>query len=236
MHHSVEIESLSFAYPDGHPALKDITLSIAPGEKVALVGPNGAGKSTLLLHLNGILAGSGVVRVAGMHVEPANLRKVRAAVGMVFQNPDDQLFSPTVHDDVAFGPIYQGQPPPEVERRVRDALAAVRMEAYSSRVSHHLSMGEKKSIAIATVLSMVPEILVLDEPTAGLDPRARRALIDRLQSLQMTMLTASHDLAMVQEAFPRVVIMDDGAIVADGPTERVLQDETLLRSHGLSRS
>jgi cobalt/nickel transport system ATP-binding protein len=235
MHHSVEIESLSFAYPDGHPALRDITLSIAPGEKIALVGPNGAGKSTLLLHLNGILTGSGRVTVSGIRVEPANLPSVRAAVGMVFQNPDDQLFSPTVYDDVAFGPIYQGFPVGEVESRVRDALAAVHMEAYASRVSHHLSMGEKKSIAIATVLSMVPEILVLDEPTAGLDPRARRALIGRLQNLQMTMLTASHDLAMVQEAFPRVVIMDDGMIVADGPTDRVLKDQELLRSHGLSR-
>lgn len=234
MHHSVEIESLSFAYPDGHAALKDITLSIAPGEKVALVGPNGAGKSTLLLHLNGILTGSGRVTVAGMKVESANLRNVRAAVGMVFQNPDDQLFSPTVYDDVAFGPLYQGIPLAEVESRVRDALAAVHMETYAARVSHHLSMGEKKSIAIATVLSMVPEILVLDEPTAGLDPRARRALIGRLQDLQMTMLTASHDLAMVQEAFPRVVIMDEGAIVSDGPTDQVLQDQALLRLHGLS--
>jgi cobalt/nickel transport system ATP-binding protein len=235
MHHSVEIESLSFAYPDGHPALRDITLTIAPGEKVALVGPNGAGKSTLLLHLNGILTGSGLVTVSGIHVEPANFPSVRAAVGMVFQNPDDQLFSPTVYDDVAFGPIYQGFPVGEVESRVRDALAAVNMEAYASRVSHHLSMGEKKSIAIATVLSMGPEILVLDEPTAGLDPRARRALIGSLLNLQMTMLIASHDLAMVEEAFPRVVVMDEGVIVADGPTDRVLSDEAVLRSHGLSR-
>jgi energy-coupling factor transporter ATP-binding protein EcfA2 len=235
MHHSVEIESLSFAYPDGHAALREVTLAIAPGEKVALVGPNGAGKSTLLLHLNGILTGRGRVTVSGVHVEPANLRNVRASVGMVFQNPDDQLFSPTVYDDVAFGPIYQGIPVAEVENRVKDALSAVRMEAYAPRVSHHLSMGEKKSIAIATVLSMVPEILVLDEPTAGLDPRARRALIGLLQGLQMTMLTASHDLAMVQEAFPRVVIMDEGVIVADGPTGRLLKDQALMELHGLSR-
>ena len=182
MHHSVEISLCRSAYPDGHAALRDISLTIAPGEKVALVGPNGAGKSTLLLHLNGILTGTGRVTVAGMPVEPSNLGRVRAAVGMVFQNPDDQLFSPTVYDDVAFGPIYQGFPLGQVEARVRDALAAMHMEAYARRVSHHLSMGEKKGIAIATVLSMEPEILVLDEPTAGLDPRARRSLIRRLRT------------------------------------------------------
>jgi len=234
MHHSVEIDALSFAYPDGHAALKGISLTVAPGEKLALVGPNGAGKSTLLLHLNGILAGTGNIRVAGIRVEPVNLRKVRAAVGMVFQNPDDQLFSPTVFDDVAYGPIYEGLAAADVASRVRNALSAVHMEAYASRVSHHLSMGEKKAIAIATVLSMEPEILVLDEPTAGLDPRARRALIDRLQSLQMTMLTASHDLEMVREAFPRVAIIDEGKLVADGPTDQLLTDKALLRAHGLS--
>ena len=176
MHHSIEVEHLSFAYPDGHPALHDVSLHIAPGEKVALVGPNGAGKSTLMLHLNGILHRPEQARcvVCGLEVEQKNLGRVRAAVGLVFQNPDDQLFSPTVFDDVAFGPIYQGLPRAEVRARVTAALAAVRMSDYAERVSHHLSIGEKKRIAIATVLSMQPEILVLDEPTAGLDPRARR--------------------------------------------------------------
>jgi cobalt/nickel transport system ATP-binding protein len=235
MHHSIEIDGLSFAYPDGHPALRKISLSIAPGEKVALVGPNGAGKSTLLLHLNGILVGSGRIRVSGMDVQPANLGRIRAAVGMVFQNPDDQLFSPTVYDDVAFGPIYQGLSSDQVRARVAAALQAMQMEAYSGRVSHHLSMGEKKAIAIATVLSMQPEILVLDEPTAGLDPRARRSLIRRLQALDMTMLIASHDLAMVQEAFPRMIVMDDGRIVADGPSTALLADDALLEAHGLER-
>lgn len=235
MHHSIEIDELSFSYPDGHPALRQVDLSIAPGEKVALVGPNGAGKSTLLLHLNGILVGSGRITVSGMRVEPANFGRIRAAVGMVFQNPDDQLFSPTVFDDVAFGPIYQGLPAEQVRARVAAALQAMHMEAYSERVSHHLSMGEKKAIAIATVLSMQPEVLVLDEPTAGLDPRARRALIHRLQDLEMTMLIASHDLAMVQEAFPRMIIMDEGRIVADGASMTLLGDDALLNAHGLER-
>ncbi|MDO9128686.1 MAG: ABC transporter ATP-binding protein, partial [Anaerolineales bacterium] len=183
MHHSIEVEHLSFSYPDGHPALQDVSLSIAPGEKVALVGPNGAGKSTLVLHLNGILTGEGTVRVCGLAVEQKNLSSVRAAVGLVFQNPDDQLFSPTVYEDVAFGPLYQGLEPAEVAGRVDSALAAVRMSGYARRVSHHLSAGEKKRIAIATVLSMEPEVLVLDEPTAGLDPRARRGLINLLREL-----------------------------------------------------
>jgi len=235
MHHSIEIQDLSFSYPDGHPALRDISLTIAPGEKVALVGPNGAGKSTLILHLNGILSGRGRVTVCGLPVEEKNLGRVRAAVGMVFQIPDDQLFSPTVYDDVAFGPLYQGLSPAEVDERVSAALAAVRMESYAGRVSHHLSTGEKKRIAIATVLSMQPEVLVLDEPTAGLDPRARRAFIHLLHEMPMTMLVSTHDLALVGEVFARMVIMDEGRIVADGPTQELLADERLLEAHGLEK-
>jgi len=235
MHHSIEVRNLSFSYPDGHEALKDVLLSIAPGEKVALVGPNGAGKSTLLLHLNGILIGQGRVTVCGLTVEQKNFSRVRAAVGLVFQNPDDQLFSPTVFDDVAFGPLYQGLEPAEVSRRVDSALAAVRMTGYAQRVSHHLSAGEKKRIAIATVLSMNPEVLVLDEPTAGLDPRARRTLINLLRDLPMTMLVSSHDLAMVRDLLPRMVIMDEGRIVADGPTGKLLKNEKLLEAHGLEK-
>ena len=233
MHHSIEVSKLSFSYPDGHPALTDVSLHIAPGEKVALVGPNGAGKSTLALHLNGILSGQGSVRVCGMQICGKTLGRVRAAVGLVFQNPDDQLFSPTVYEDVAFGPLYQGLSLPEVEARVTAALSAVSMQAYARRVSHHLSAGEKKRIAIATVLSMQPEVLVLDEPTAGLDPRARRALIHLLRELPMTMLVSSHDLAMVKELLPRMVIMDEGRIVADGPTEELMEDGELLEAHGL---
>jgi cobalt/nickel transport system ATP-binding protein len=236
MHHSVEIEGLSFSYPDGHAALRGVTLHIEPCEKVALVGPNGAGKSTLLLHLNGILTSEkGSVRVAGMEVKPENLGRVRASVGLVFQSPEDQLFSPTVFEDVAFGPIYQGLPEAEVRKRVEEALGAVHMLDYAERVSHHLSVGEKKRIAIATVLSMKPEVLVLDEPTAGLDPRARRSLIHLLDDLDITMLVSSHDMLMVRELFPRMVIMDDGRIVADGPTQELMNDEALLNAHGLEK-
>ena len=235
MHHSIEVNALSFSYPDGHKALDNVCLSIEPCEKVALVGPNGAGKSTLILHLNGILNGNGRIRVCGLDVNEKNLGRLRAMVGLVFQNPDDQLFSPTVYDDVAFGPLYQGLPVAEVNQRVSEALAAVRMGDYAQRVSHHLSVGEKKRISIATVLSMQPEVLVLDEPTAGMDPRARRSLIQLLDELPLTMLVSTHDMLMVRELFPRMVIMDNGRIVADGPTQVLMNDTALLEAHGLER-
>ncbi len=233
MHHTVEVRGLRYRYPDGHWALDGVDLSVAPGEKVALVGPNGAGKSTLLLHLNGILQGEGDVRVCGWPVGDGNLGKVRAAVGLVFQDADDQLFSPTVFEDVAFGPLYMGLAPEEVGRRVEAALLAVGMDDAGPRVSHHLSSGEKKRVAIATVLAMDPEILVLDEPTAGLDPRARRGLIHLLGELQQTMLVSTHDLRMVQELFPRTIVLDRGRVVADGPTSRLLADAGFLAQHGL---
>ena len=233
MHHSIEVQDLSFAYPDGHLALQDVSLSIQPDEKVALVGPNGAGKSTLLLHLNGILSGQGSVRVCDVDASQGNLGRLRAMVGLVFQSPEDQLFSPTVFDDVAFGPLYQGLPPDNVQKRVSEALDIVQMSGYTQRVSHHLSMGEKKRIAIATVLSMKPEVLVLDEPTAGLDPRSRRSLINFLRDLPMTMLVSTHDMLMVHDLFPRMVIMDEGRIVADGLTGELMRDVGLLEAHGL---
>ncbi len=235
MHHSIEITDLSFAYPDGTPALRDVSLRISPGEKVALVGPNGAGKSTLILHLNGILSGQGSVRVCGLDVIKENLGRVRSCVGLVFQSPEDQLFSPTVFDDVAFGPLYQGLPKDQVLLNVDQALDAVHMLAYKPRVSHHLSMGEKKRIAIATVLSMHPEVLVLDEPTGGLDPRSRRSLIHLLSELPLTMLVSTHDMHLVREIFPRMIVLDEGRVVADGPTETLLNDSVLLEAHGLER-
>jgi cobalt/nickel transport system ATP-binding protein len=235
MHHSIEIKDLSFSYPDGTPALNNISLSIAPGEKVALVGPNGAGKSTLILHLNGILNGQGYIRVCGLEVVKENLGRVRSCVGLVFQSPEDQLFSPTVFDDVAFGPLYQGLPTGQVLQSVYEALDAVHMLGYKSRVSHHLSMGEKKRIAIATVLSMHPEVLVLDEPTGGLDPHARRSLIHLLKELPLTMFVSTHDMLLVRDIFPRMIILDEGKIVADGPTHELMEDSMLLEAHGLEK-
>jgi cobalt/nickel transport system ATP-binding protein len=181
------------------------------------------------------LIGKGKVHVCGLDVDEKNLSRVRASVGLVFQNPDDQLFSPTVHEDVAFGPLYQGLSAPEVDERVKTALASVRMSEYARRVSYHLSTGEKKRIAIATVLSMQPEVLVLDEPTAGLDPRARRTLINLLRELPITMLVSTHDMRLVLELFPRTVVMDEGKIVADGLTAEILDDEALLNAHGLEK-
>jgi cobalt/nickel transport system ATP-binding protein len=229
------VENLDFSYPDGHVALHAVSLTIDRGEKVALVGPNGAGKSTLMLHLNGILSGNGHLEVAGLAVTSPNLPQIRAKVGLVFQNPDDQLFSPTVFEDVAFGPLHMGLPEAEVRHRVSWALEQVGMSHYADRLSHHLSVGEKKRIAIATVLSMDPELLVLDEPTAGLDPRARRSLINLLRGLPQTALVSTHDMLMVRDLFPRMVIMDNGRIVADGPTEVLMEDELLLEAHGLEK-
>ena len=229
------IKDLNFHYPDGHTALQGVSLKLCEGDKVALVGPNGAGKSTLMLHLNGILAGEGDVSIGGLRIERDNLPAIRAMVGLVFQSPDDQLFSPTVFEDVAFGPLHMGLPEDEVHERVDEALEMVSMSKYRDRLSHHLSVGEKKRIAIATVLSMRPQILILDEPSAGLDPRARRSLINLLRELPITMLVSSHDLLMVRELFPRMVIMDEGQIVADGLTIDLMNDETLLEAHGLEK-
>ena len=233
---ALEISNLSFSYPDGRQALGGVTFSLRAGEKVAILGPNGAGKSTLLLHLNGLLHGNGDVSVMGHRVvedDKKTLGLIRSLVGLVFQDPDDQLFSPTVYDDVAFGPIYMGLPQDEIDDRVLHALSLVGLDGYADRMPFHLSGGEKKRAAIATVLSMNPQVLVLDEPSAGLDPRARRGLITLLDRLDQTILVTTHDLHMVKEILPRSIIMDGGAVVADGPTEEILSDQALLESHGL---
>lgn len=234
------VRDLHFSYPDGTPALRGVTLSLQAGEKVALVGPNGAGKSTLMLHLNGLLGAVdddggalAAITVAGLPLTRPNLGLIRGKVGMVFQNPDDQLFSPTVFEDVAFGPLHMGLPEAEVRERTARALAQVGMSDAAARLSHHLSLGQKKRVAIATVLSMDPAILALDEPSAGLDPRARAALISLLRELPQTMLIASHDLNLVRNLLPRTVVMDNGEIVADGPTATLLTNRPLLQAHGL---
>ena len=229
----IEIRNLSFSYPDGKQALAGINLLVQPGEKVALVGANGAGKSTLLYHLNGIFTGSGMIRVNQLELNKNNLPRVRAMVGLVFQNPDDKLFSPTVYEDVAYGPTYQGFDPHIVREKVALALKAVHMEDYTLRNPYHLSSGEKKRIAIATVLSMQPQILAFDEPTAGLDPRARRELIDLLLELQQTMIIATHDMNMVEQLTPRTVLLNHGKIAADGPSLDILRNDRLLMTNGL---
>lgn len=234
MNKAVEIENLSFTYPDGQQGLKDINLVVHSGENVAMIGPNGAGKSTLLLHLNGILRGNSMVRIFGLLVEEKNLKEIRRKVGMIFQDPEDQLFSPTVFDDVAFGPINMGYSESEVRQRVTEALKWVGMTGYEQRSPHHLSVGEKKRIAIATVLSLSPELLVLDEPSSNLDPRSKWSLIELLRQLPKTKMVATHDLELVKALCQRTIILDAGKIVAEGSTEKILNDVSLLKAHGLA--
>jgi cobalt/nickel transport system ATP-binding protein len=234
---SLEVRGLAYAYPDGHQALYGIDLTVERGERVALLGPNGAGKTTFVLHLNGILyGGAGTVNVAGLDVRPGDrnaLREIRRRVGIVFQDPDDQLFMPTVRDDVAFGPANLGLRGAELDTRVTEALEAVGMADVADRPPHHLSFGQRRRVAVATVLAMRPEILVLDEPTSNLDPASRRELADILRSLEVTLLVVTHDLPYALELCERSVVLSDGSIVADGPTPDVLSDEELLRRHRL---
>jgi cobalt transport protein ATP-binding subunit len=230
---AVSVRGLAYCYPDGTPALRGIELTVRAGERVALVGPNGAGKSTLLLHLNGMLRGQGEVAVCGVPVAEKTLRRVRALVGLVFQNPDDQLFSPTVYEDVAYGPLYMGLPKEEIRQRVAAALAAVEMSGFEERMPHHLSIGQKKRIALATVLSMDPAVLALDEPSAGLDPRARRTLVELLNDLPQTLIASTHDMRLVRDVFDRMVIMEEGRILADASAVELLADTDLLERHGL---
>jgi cobalt/nickel transport system ATP-binding protein len=231
---SLEVTGLSFSYPDGHEALRDVDLHVHHGERVALLGPNGAGKTTLLLHLNGIFRpSSGKVRVAGLDISDDSLMEVRRRVGLVFQDPDDQLFMPTVGQDVAFGPANFGIEGEELERRVTEALGAVSMLGAVDRAPHHLSYGERRRVAIATVLAMRPEILVLDEPTSNLDPASRRELIEALRSLPITQLLVTHDLPFALELCPRSLVMDDGRIVAADTTVEILSDDVLMKTHRL---
>ncbi|MFH1662732.1 MAG: ABC transporter ATP-binding protein, partial [Chloroflexota bacterium] len=219
----------------GQQALKDINLTIYKGESVAVMGPNGAGKSTLILHFNGILQSNSSVSLLGKPVDNCNLRWVRSKVGLVFQTPDDQLFSPTVFDDVAFGPVNMGYAKAEVQQAVTQALDAVGMKGFEKRSSHHLSVGEKKRIAIATVLSMSPEILVIDEPTGNLDPRGKWAFVEVLKHLPVSKVIISHDLEVVRALCRRVVVIEGGSIVADGATDDILADKKLLAAHGLAQ-
>jgi len=232
---AIDIKNLNFCYPDGQCALKDINFSVNSSESVALIGPNGAGKSTLLLHLNGILRAQCDISVCGLRIEDRNIKEIRKKVGLVFQDPEDQLFSLNVFEDVAFGPLNMNYSETEIKRRVSSALQKVGMEGYEKRSSHHLSIGEKKRIAIATVLSLDPEILVLDEPTGSLDPRGKWSLIELLNGVAVTRIIATHDLELVAHLCSRTLILDGGRIVADGSTEDILGDEVLLKNHGLGK-
>jgi len=230
---AIEICSLHYAYPDGTVALRGIDIDVSPGESVGLIGCNGAGKSTLLLHLNGILKGSTPVKILGEAISDKTLSRIRARVGMIFQDPDNQLFMPTVSDDVGFGPVNMGMSKEEVERAVARALALVDMLGFEQRSPHHMSIGEKKRAAIATVLSMKPEILALDEPSSNLDPRHRRGLISLLNSLQLTKVISTHDLAFVRETCTRIAVMEGGKITAIGGTPEILNDGDLLKAAGI---
>ncbi|AKT50502.1 cobalt ABC transporter ATP-binding protein [Arsenicicoccus sp. oral taxon 190] len=236
---ALDVSRLAFAYPDGRQVLFGVDLQVAPGERVALLGPNGAGKTTLLLHLNGILGavsggtGTGAVTVAGVPLRRESLADVRRRVGIVFQDPDDQLFMPTVGDDVAFGPHNLGLRGAELDERVRWALAQVGMQDVVDRPPHHLSFGQRRRVAVATVLAMQPDVLVLDEPSSNLDPASRRELSEILTSLDVAMLMVTHDLPYALQLCPRSLLLDDGRIVADGPTRDLLADDELMRAHRL---
>lgn len=235
-HHVVEVRDLAYAYPDGTEALKGVSFRVEHGEAVALVGANGAGKSTLLLHLIGYLpVARGEVRIGDVPLTRETVSSIRRAVGMVFQDPDDQLFMPTVGEDVAFGPLNLRLPPADVEQRVASALERVGMSHRRERPPYRLSAGEKRAAAIATVLAMSPDILVMDEPSSYLDPRGRRRLIDLLRSFEHTRIIATHDLELVVDVCSRVIVMDGGRMVADGPTRHILNDVELMQAHGLER-
>ncbi|MDB5389716.1 MAG: ABC-type cobalt transport system, ATPase component [Planctomycetaceae bacterium] len=239
----IQVERLSYRYPNGTMALCDVSFSIQPREVVGLIGPNGAGKTTLQLHLNGLLPetvpdrspaeSATSVRVAGMAMIRPNLKEIRRQVGFLFQDPDDQLFCPTVREDVAFGPLNLGLPRDEVARRVEAGLAAVGLENVGDRGTMHLSFGERKRVCLAGILACQPSLLVLDEPTSNLDQRARRRFMELLKNSQAAQLIASHDLEMILDLCSRVLILDHGRIQADGPTLAVLSNSTLLAQHGL---
>ncbi|MFU8890098.1 MAG: energy-coupling factor ABC transporter ATP-binding protein [Anaerosomatales bacterium] len=235
-HHTIEVRDVTFRYPDGTAALSGVSFFVGHGESIALVGANGAGKSTLLMHLMGFLVpAEGSVRIGDVPVTKTTLHDIRRSVGMVFQDPDDQLFMPSVAEDVGFGPMNLGLPPGEVTARVDDALERVGASHLKERPPHRLSGGEKRAVAIATVLAMCPSALVMDEPSSELDPRARRRLIELLATFEHTKIIATHDLDMAVALCERTIVMSGGTIMADGPTAEVFADAALLERSGLER-
>ena len=235
----LEVDKLSYRYPDGHEALHELSFRLQEGERVALIGPNGAGKSTLLLHLNGLLPDrpppTPSIRVDGLPVVATELAEIRRRVGLLFQDPDDQLFCPTVWEDVAFGPQQLGLREPRLSQRVEESLGMVGLAGFAQRLPHHLSRGEKRRVCLAGLLACDARLLVLDEPTSDLDPRGRRELMLLLLKLPVSQLIATHDLEFVVEICPRTIVLDGGRIIADGPTLELLNDEPLMAAHGLER-
>jgi cobalt/nickel transport system ATP-binding protein len=232
---ALTIRGISFDYPDGTPALRDISLEVPEGQRLAVIGPNGAGKSTLFFQLNGTVRGEGDVIVHGQALTDKTLFEIRKAVGLVFQDPNDQLFMPTVFEDVAFGPMNLGLSEGEIRDRVAEALRDVGMDGSQAQAPHHLSLGQRKKVAIAAVLALKPQILAFDEPSSGLDPRSRRSLIQFLKGLSQTQLLATHDLDLVLDLCDRAVILDKGKIVADGKVPAIFEDSQLLEAHGLEK-
>ncbi|RYC07138.1 energy-coupling factor ABC transporter ATP-binding protein [Nocardioides zhouii] len=230
----LDLKSVAFAYPDGHQALFGVDLQVQRGERVAVLGPNGAGKTTLVLHLNGILRpGAGTVSVSGLPVVRENLAEIRRRVGIVFQDPDDQLFMGTVREDVAFGPRNLGVRGAELDRQVMAALDLVGMADFVDRPPHHLSFGQRRRVAVATVLVMEPEIIVLDEPSSNLDPASRRELADILTGLDVTLMMVTHDLPYALQLCPRAIVLSDGIVAAEGSTFDILTDDALMKAHRL---
>lgn len=234
-HHYVDFKNVSYTYPNGKRALQDVSFRIGHGEKVALLGRNGAGKSTLMLQTNGLLLPSeGEVNIGGIPVTKKTLPTVRQSVGMVFQNPDDQLFMPTVEEDVAFGPLNMKLPQEEVERRVNEALTAVGCLELQKRSPMQLSGGQKRRVAIATVLSMEPSIMVMDEPTSNLDWGARENVIAILENFMHTCIIATHDLGLIKRLCHRIIVLDDGKVIADGPSREIFSDQELIERLGIN--
>jgi len=230
---ALEVNHLSYTFPDGTLALRDISFSVKEGEKLMIIGPNGAGKSTLLLNFNGLLRGKGEVKIYGEAITKKNLKKIRSQVGLVFQNPEDQLFMPKVVDDVAFGLFGRGVNREEIESKVKKILGDLGLESLAEKSPHQLSLGEKKKVSLATVLVLKPEILILDEPSSGLDPGSRRWLINYLQKTDRTTVVATHDLDLAWELGQTMILMDKGKIVARGGKEEILGNKNLLEQHGL---
>jgi len=230
---AVQVTDLSFSYPDETKALKNITFSLEEGESLGIIGPNGAGKSTLLLHLNGVLRKDGAVRIVGDVIGKQNIKKIREKVGLVFQDPNDQLFMPTVFDDVAFGPLNLGMEKEKIKEKVTNTLSLLGLTGYEAKNPSHLSLGERKKVSLATVLVLEPQIIVLDEPTANLDPGSKKSFIRTLKKINKTKITASHDMDTIYELCTRVILMNKGRIVAQGNAESILQDKELLEANNL---